>query len=322
MSENPPAQPWRAASLWRRWTLAVAGLAVATAYLCLGLLFPAGHAAFNVLDFTPTAYVYLPLLRRDPTPTPYVCPVNSSNVYAWGWAIQYDLDNPVRFARDHADKNIELRGYTPNTDPNLRRELVNYGSDDPKQPPQFATFFSPYRVPNLVNFYRVYNWVWAPSPDPGTRGTPITSYRVTALGLATVPGEPLHVPISGYDIGGGMEVLVLFADEDTVALRYTREDSSGSQGYTVHVDNICTDPNLLDLYNQLDDPKGPRYVFRYRGYCCYDLPTLPAGAVIGTARSTEIVVAISDTGSFMDPRSCNEWWQIRPGYSGTCPPHD
>ena len=182
--------------------------------------------------------------------------------------------------------------------------------------------FDPYRVPALIGFYRVYNWNWAPSPDPGSRGDPITSYPVTALGLQTTPGEILHVPTSGYDIGGGMEVLVLFADEDTVALRYTREDSSGSLGYTVHLDNICTDPNLLALYSSLDEPNGPRYVYvppENRPYS-YDLPNLYAGQPLGIARSTEIVVAIVDTGTFMDPRSCNEWWQIRPDYSGTCPP--
>jgi hypothetical protein len=114
---------------------------------------------------------------------------------------------------------------------------------------------------------------------------------------------------------------VLFADEDTVALRYTREDSSAPSGYTVHVDNICTDPNLLTLYNSLDDPGGARYTYVPpvgRPYV-YDLPALPAGHPLGTARSRETVVAIVDTGAFMDTRSCNEWWQIRPGYTGSCP---
>jgi hypothetical protein len=116
-------------------------------------------------------------------------------------------------------------------------------------------------------------------------------------------------------------VIVLFADEDTVALRYTREDSAAPSGYTVHVDNICTDPNLLTLYNSLDDPGGARYTYvppEGRPYG-YDLPALPAGHPLGTARSGETVVAIVDTGAFMDTRSCNEWWQIRPGYTGPCP---
>jgi hypothetical protein len=52
------------------------------------------------------------------------------------------------------------------------------------------------------------------------------------------------------------------------------------------------------------------------------LPALPAGKPLGVARTSEIVVAVVDTGNYMDPRSCNEWWQIRPGYAGVCPPHE
>jgi hypothetical protein len=266
-----------------------------------------------LFDLTPTAYVYLPLVVGGQ----YTCPMASSNLYDYGIAFQYDTDNPVRPAYLHADKNLALRSYS-STDPPLR-ELVNYGSGDPTQPPQFATLFDPPRVPALVNFYRVYNWYWAPSPAPGTRGDPLTNYPVTALGLQTTPGEILYVPESGYNIGGSMEVLVLFADEDSIALRYTRDDSSAPGGYTVHIDNICTDPNLLVLYNSLDDPDGPRYQFPNPSY---DLPNLPAGHPFGTAQGDEIVVAIVDTGGFVDPRSCNEWWQVRPGYSGDCPAHE
>jgi hypothetical protein len=267
-------------------------------------------------DFTPTAYSYLPLVFGKQ----YTCPTTSANSYDYGIAFQYDTDDPVRPAHLHADKNLALRSYSP-TDPPLR-ELVDYGSGDPKQPPQFATLFQPYRVPPLIGFYRVHHWNWAPSPATGTRGDPITDYPATALRLGTAPGEVLHVPESGYNIGGDpkMEVLVLFADEDSIALRYTREDSSAPPGYTLHVDNICTDPNLLALYNALDDyPDGPRY--RYSNDS-YNLPNLPAGKPFGTARGGEIVVAIADTGAFQDPRSCNDWWQIRPGYAGSCPPHE
>ncbi len=267
----------------------------------------------------PSPDLYLPLVARGWGS--YSCPITSANEYSAGIAYQYDLDDPVRPAYNHADKNLNLRGHTPNTNPDLQRELVNYGTDDPNLPPQLATMFDPYAVPPLSGFYQVYDWNWVPSPDPGSRGDPLTSYPVTALGLQTAPRQPLHVPTSAYDIDEGMEVLVLFADENTIALRYTREDSSASQGYTLHVDNICTDPNLLALYDALDDPDGPRYDYvapenRPHGY---DLPTLAAGQPFGTARGTEIVVAIVDTGQFMDPRSCNEWWQIRPGYEGGCP---
>ncbi len=273
-----------------------------------------GAVRASTTRVTPASY--LPLVAQPPG-----CPKTSTNNYSSGGAYQFDLDNPVRPAWNNADKNLDLRGYTPNNDGALQRELVNYGSDDPNQPPQFATLFKPARVPNLIGFYRVGEWNWAPSPDPGYRGGPIRVPKVTALGLQAKLGETIYVPSSGYDIGGGMEVLVLYADENSVTLRYTREDSSGARGYSVFIDNICTDPNLLALYRRKDDPNGPRYKYvspSNRPHI-YDLPNLPAGKPLGTVIEREVVIAISDTGRFWDPRSCNEWWQIRPGYTGRCP---
>jgi hypothetical protein len=265
-------------------------------------------------------FTYLPAVLRGETAI-FQCPTSSSNAYVGGRVTQEELDNPVRPAYDHADKNIALRSYTLNTDSDLKRELVDYGAGDATQPPQFATVFSPARVPELSGFYQVHNWNWAPSPAPGTRGDPIQSPPVTALGLSGSTGEALRVPSSGYDIGGGFEAIVLFADEDTVTLAFTRFDTA-ARGYAVHIDNICTDPNLLALYNSLDDPQGPRYVYvdpSNRPYT-YDLPTLTAGQPIGTVGAGDPVVAIVDSGTIQDPRSCNEWWQVRPGYAGTCPP--
>ncbi|MFW6135246.1 MAG: S8 family serine peptidase [Chloroflexota bacterium] len=289
-----------------RLSLPIVGLL--TVALFISSTLGATGASLRQVDLTPTAYAYLPFVARSTSP----CPSTSTNVYQSGPAHQHDEDDPVRPAHLHADKNIALRGYTV-TDPSVPG-LVDYSCDDDEVPPQFATLFDPARVPTFSAFYRVYDWIWAGSPDPGERGDLIAAYPVTALGLQTTPGEVLRVPTSGYDIGGDpeMEVLVLFADQDTVALRYTREDSSAPPGYTVHVDNICTDPNLLALYNQLDDPDGPRYVYPKAEY---PLPNLPAGHPIGVALGTEVVVAIVDTGAFQDPRSLNEWWQERPGYA-------
>jgi hypothetical protein len=298
-------------------------------WLCIGValgLALAGSAATALEGPTLTAlqeydhFVYVPLARLAPSPK-FICPTLSTNQYSAGTAIQFELDDPVRPAWNHADKNIALRSYAPNTDTDFQRGLVDYGSGDPTQPPQLATLFDPPRVPGFYTFYRVNDWLWAPSPEPGTRGDPITQGPVTALGMVTVPGEPIHVPESGYTIGGGLEAVVLFADADTVALKYAREDSAGSPGYTVHVDGICTDPNLLALYNRLDDPSGPRYKFvplAMRPYT-YELIALYPGQPVGVARDSETVVAIVDTGWFMDTRSCDDWWQIRPGY-GVCPP--
>ena len=251
-------------------------LGIALTLLCalvIGLTAQPRAVAADPEPLSPPARVYLPLVFGS-SPPPFACPTSSTNSYASGTATQYDLDDPVRPAQAHADKNLALRGYTPNTDVGLRRELVNYGADDPTMPPQLATLFQPARVPPLSGFYRVHDWNWSPSPEPGTPGAPLTTWPVTALGLQVTPGEALHVPASGYDIGQGYEVIVLYADERRVALRYAREDSAGARGYTVHLDGLCIDPNLLALYTGLDAPTGPRYVYPSSNY---PLPVLPAG---------------------------------------------
>ena len=104
-------------------------------------------------DFTPTAHAYLPLVFGGQ----YTCPTTTTNTYDYGIAFRYDTDNPVRPTHLHADKNLALRSYT-STDPPLH-ELVDYGSDDPTQPPQLATLFAPYRVPTFADFYRVHDWI-------------------------------------------------------------------------------------------------------------------------------------------------------------------
>lgn len=291
----------------------LAAAAISLLVLALALAIGGANGAEpRPLEVTQSSYVYLPLVAKP-------CPSVYSGQYSSGAALQQDTDNPVRPAYSHADKNLELRSYTPNTDPGLVQDLVSYGSAETPMPPQLATLFEPSRVPTLTSFCRVHDWIWAPSPDPGTRGDPITAWPVTALGMETTPGEVVRVPVSDYDIAGGMEVLVMFADHDTLALRYARQDSVAPRGYTVHLDNVCTDPNLLALYNSLDDPNGPRYQYVGTGYS-YPLPNLFAGQPLGSARDSEVVVAIVDTGGFMDTRSCNDWWQVRPGYTLDCQP--
>ncbi len=240
------------------------------------------------------------------------CPATSGNSYQSGAVYQYDLDNPVRPAWNHADKNLALRSYSL-TD--ASRDFVVYGSDDPVQPPQFATLFNPDRTPVFSAVYRANHWNWATSPNPGTQAGPITSPPVTVLGLQTTPGEPLQSPTHGRNLGspfGTGGAIVIFADADSITLKFTREDSAAT-GYTMHIDNICVDPNLLALYNTRDNAARNTFYSSTRdNQTDYNLPGLTAGQVFGTARGTEIRVAIVDTGTFQDPRSRDEWWQVRP----------
>jgi hypothetical protein len=227
-----------------------------------------------------THYTYLPFIAR-----PVLCTIPD---------VSYEVlavpppptDRP---AEEHADLNLALRGYESTS---AYKGLVDYGDEtDPNGPPQLPGLFSDNRTPTFSNVYQVHHWDWGYN----CRAPLISDPPVTLAGLAVTPGETIHVPASGYDVGG-YEVLVLYASAERITLKYTREDSV-ARGYALHVENVCVEPRLLALY-QSWNAAG-------RGH----LPALRAGQPFGRARDDEIGVAIRDTGAFMDPRSRNDWWQ-------------
>ncbi|KKT72890.1 MAG: hypothetical protein UW69_C0077G0003 [Microgenomates group bacterium GW2011_GWA2_44_7] len=121
----------------------------------------------------------------------------------------------------------------------------------------------------------------------------MSNWEVTLLGLAASSGEQLMAP----DYWWGP--VVLYASEDSLTLKYTTDDNVIS-GYTVHLEGVCTDPNLLTLYNSLN-ASGRN-----------TLPILARHQPLGWAKSAEVKVAIRDTGEFMDPRSRKDWWSTIP----------
>lgn len=196
-----------------------------------------------------------------------------------------------RPAEEHADLNLALRSYDPT---NAYLGLVDYGGMIDPNAPQLPGLFADNRTADFTAAYQVHHWDWGCN----CRGPVITDPDVTLAGLAVSPGETIHVPPSGYSIGGGYEVLVLYAEPERITLKYTAEDNV-VWGYTLHVENVCVDPNLLALYEQWNEA-GRDY-----------LPALTAGQAFGRARDDELGVAIRDTGAFMDPRSRKDWWQGR-----------
>ncbi len=197
-----------------------------------------------------------------------------------------------RPAEVHADLNLALRGYEV-TDAFLG--LVDYGGAGDPKAPQLRGLFADSRTPAFTTVYQVYDWNWNCGED-GCRGALLTQPKVTLAGMGVTHRETIHVPSSGYDIGGGYEVLVLYATQERITLKYTPNDNV-VQGYTLHVENVCVEPSLLALY-QYWNKLGRA-----------ELPALEAGQAFGRARGGEIRVAIRDAGTFMDPRSQKDWWQ-------------
>ncbi|MEW5720541.1 MAG: hypothetical protein AB1817_18095, partial [Chloroflexota bacterium] len=140
--------------------------------------------------------------------------------------------------------------------------------------------------------YRVNDWDWSCN----CRAAPISDPEVTLLGVAVAPGESIRVPTAGSDIGGGNQVMVLYADAERITLVYTRNDNV-TTGYAIHIEDIVIAPELLALYQQLNDAGRA------------NLPALRAGQPFAQARGNEIKIAIRDAGAFMDPRSRKDWWR-------------
>jgi hypothetical protein len=92
--------------------------------------------------------------------------------------------------------------------------------------------------------------------------------------------------------------LVLYAGQERLTLKYTGEDNVVA-GYTLHIEGICVEPNLLALYEDMDAAGRSR------------LPALRTGQAFGRTYGDEVGIAIRDAGRFMDPRVRKDWWRDR-----------
>ncbi len=264
---------------------------------------PDAAASAYVEPYTSTNQVAPPpAAPPTPEPTPPACPASS--------AAQFDLI-PIEGApsRDHPDAvhgdlNLALRGFIAADAP---LEQVTYNGSTDSNAPRLHGLFEPNRQAQIIAVGQVNDWNWNPSQCGGhPRGCPAPPsediyWPVTMVGLATTPGETIHIPERGPEIyPGGYIAMVLYAEETRLTLGYTRRDTV-SAGYTIHLENICVDPNLLVLYNSQMDAAG----WNGTGH----LPALRNNQAIGTAKDNQIGVAIRDVGTFMDPRSHKDWWK-------------
>jgi len=235
---------------------------------------------------TVTYRMYLPVVARQ-----FACVPIPDASYGTVAIIPPPTNPP---AAVHPDLNLAVRGYVRTTG---YLGLIKIEGPSDSGAPQLYTLFGDNRTPTFSAVYQVYDWDWVNN----RRGAPIADPPVTLAGMIVAKDEILYVPASGYDIGmraTGYEVMVLYADNARVTLKYTLEDNVIS-GYTIHIENICIDPNLFVLYQTMNAAGRTR------------LPALYAGQGIGRAITTEIGVAIRDNGWFFDPRSQKDWWQGR-----------
>jgi hypothetical protein len=122
------------------------------------------------------------------------------------------LDPAAGNVAQHPDMNLAVRGYVPTA---AALSPVDYAGDVDPNAPQLVTLFGDRRTPLFTAAYRVYQWDW----NCNCRGRPIAKWDVTLLGMRTTPGEIIHLPVAGYDVGGGYGALVLYAEPTRLTLK-------------------------------------------------------------------------------------------------------
>ena len=205
-----------------------------------------------------------------------------------------------RPAEVHPDLNLAIRSYAVTSG---HLGLVNYGGDTDPLAPQIDGMFGPPRLPGFKTLFQVYDWDWACNPPDGCRGALISDYPVTLLEMTTAPGESISIPRRDPQIdAAGYRALVLYASERRLTITYTRRDSA-AVGYLIHLEDFDVNPGLVALYRQLDAAGRAR------------LPALRNGEIVGVADGGAVKIATRDTGRFLDPRTCKDWWN---GYLDQC----
>jgi hypothetical protein len=277
--------------MWRRF--------LALCVLCAAVVGLAGVPGGGRVGAGPRSYrQYFPQVYRHPQPTltpvptatPDPCRAATGESYALIPLEHTSLDPSVHPSQ-HPDLNLAVRGYQEVVGPSLG--LVDYGGDTHAATPRLQTLFADQTWRGVPHVYRVGDWngQWPPVIT-----SPITAWPVTLMGLNSHTAETVHVPYRTGDIYQSVYVaIVLYADPNRITLQYTRNDYVPG-GYTVHIEGICVDPNLLQVYAQVAGPG--------RG----SLPGIRYGQALGRAAGPEVKVAICDNGSFMDPRSRKDWW--------------
>lgn len=202
----------------------------------------------------------------------------------------------------HGDLNLSLRGYSRSSGD---LALVDYSGATDANAPRLNGLFEPSRVPTISTGYQVNQWIWDPGQcggaADGCRGDVDDGWDINLAGFETTPGEAVYAPERGPEIyPGGYVAMVLYAEETRITINYTRDDTVAS-GYSVQIENVCVDPDLVELYRAQVDGDG--------NHASGELPALRNNQALGTAIGDEVQVAIRDKGAYMDPRSRKDWWE-------------
>jgi len=244
--------------------------------------------------------MYLPyvtrgaVLRPDPPARPPERPASCDQPLGQAYRELSVTRRADRAPHDDPEVNLSLRGWRAVDE---HRGLVRLCGPTDTDAPRLGHLFGDRRPPTFSSTHEVFTHAGRAGGQPEMYPWP-----VHLAGLQSTPGEAVHLPARRPDIDSGTHhAVLLYADADSATFKYTRDDAilaGPGDGYAVHLENVCLAPELLSLFHRLRD----RYPSRAA------LPAIASGKQVGRAIGGEVLVAVRDTGMFMDPRSGKDWW--------------
>lgn len=201
-------------------------------------------------------------------------------------AIKTEAKERYQDRSTHPDFNIVVRGYEKDgLVPKLTVRPQTEEYVDPHVPDITTLLDHPVVIKEI---YRVRDWDWTQN-QPGQ-----LLAAGTLVGIQTHMNEPIFAPSIGYDIGGRYKYMVIFANEDQIAINSTR-DGNAARGYTIHIKGIKVDDLLLNYFQRLSNQGGSQ------------LPAIGPLTLLGCASSITTLLAIRDTGTFMPANDQKDW---------------
>jgi len=260
----------------------------------------------GVLVVAGAAILMTTSLNKDPKTTAShaqtpSCPYDSGQSIQLG-GTETDANNaenrvPISQNRGLYDSLANTAGFTQISDEEvLTLTKTDTGAVDGGVKNMMGSMFG-YKPKRLVSAY-----------DPPDGGTYILE----------VPVDPnnkdVKMPSTGYDIGGGMEAMVVFAASDRVTLHIGRHEyftgtktcangKTCSGGYWIYVKNICVDQQIQNAYNQVKGAQESAGA----NLNPIQLPMVRAGQVLGKANGNSVLVGVRDNGPFISIYKSDYW---------------
>jgi len=260
----------------------------------------------GVLVVAGAAILMTTSLNKDPKTTAShaqtpSCPYDSGQSIQLG-GTETDANNaenrvPISQNRGLYDSLADTAGFTQISDEEvLTLTKTDAGAVDGGVKNMMGSMFG-YKPKRLVSAY-----------DPPDGGTYILE----------VPVDPnnkdIKMPSTGYDIGGGMEAMVVFAASDRVTLHIGRHEyftgtktcangKTCSGGHWIYVKNICVDQQIQNTYNRMEGAQKAAGA----DLNPIQLPMVRAGQILGKASGNSVLVGVRDNGPFISIYKSDYW---------------